>query len=142
MLNPFALPVHPAIVHFPIAMLSAAWVCLLLRYGTGDERWDVRSRLFEIVGVVSLPLTIVAAFIDTRGIGFLLEPRTDAPLIWHMTAGLVSAGAFGAHYLWRRKRQPAELRGRRAIGDVALATFGMLGLVAAGLLGGEMVFGA
>jgi uncharacterized membrane protein len=142
LLNPFALPVHPAIVHFPIAMLSAAWVCLLLRYGTGDERWDARSRLFEIVGVLALPLTIVAAFIDTRGIGFLLEPRTDAPLIWHMTAGLVSAGAFGAHYLWRRKRQAAELTGRRAIGDVALATFGMLGLVAAGLLGGEMVFGA
>jgi uncharacterized membrane protein len=142
LLNPFALPVHPAIVHFPIAMLSAAWVCLLLRYGTGDERWDARSRLFEIVGVVSLPLTIVAAFIDTRGIGFLLEPRADAPLIWHMTAGLVSAGAFGAHYLWRRKRQAEELTGRRAIGDVALATFGMLGLVAAGLLGGEMVFGA
>ena len=142
MLNPFALPVHPAIVHFPVAMLSAAWVCLLLRYGTGDERWDARSRLFEIVGVVALPLTIVAAFIDTRGIAFLLEPRTDAPLIWHMTSGLVTATAFTAHYLWRRKRTAREFAGRRAVGDVALATFGMLALVAAGLLGGEMVFGA
>ncbi|MGH2758557.1 MAG: DUF2231 domain-containing protein [Actinomycetota bacterium] len=142
MLNPFALPVHPAIVHFPVAMLSAAWVCLLLRYGTGDERWDARSRLFEIVGVVALPATIVAAFIDTRGIGFLLEPRADAPLIWHMTTGLLTAIAFTAHYLWRRKRPAKEITGRRAIGDVTLATFGMLALVAAGLLAGEMVFGA
>jgi uncharacterized membrane protein len=133
MLNPFALPVHPAIVHFPVAMLSAAWVCLLLRYATGDERWDGRSRIFEIVGVVALPLTIAAAFIDTRGIGFLLEPRTDAPLIWHMTAGLVTAGAFTAHYLWRHRLPVAA--------DVALATLGMLALVAAGLLAGEMVYG-
>ncbi len=123
-------------------MLSAAWVCLLLLYGTGDERWDARSRLFEIVGVVALPLTILTAFIDTRGFGFLLEPRTDAPLIWHMTSGLVTALAFGGHYLWRRKRSAAEFTGRRAVGDVALATFGMLGLVAAGLLASEMVFGA
>ncbi|HYZ91221.1 MAG TPA: DUF2231 domain-containing protein [Actinomycetota bacterium] len=133
MLNPFALPVHPAIVHFPVAMLSAAWVCLLVRYATGDERWDGRSRLFELVGVVALPLTIATAFIDTRGIGFLLEPRTDAPLIWHMAAGLVTAGAFTAHYLWRRRLPVA--------GDVALATLGMIALVAAGLLAGEMVFG-
>ncbi len=142
MLHPFALPVHPAIVHIPIAMLSVAWACLLLRYVTGDERWDGRSRLFEIVGVVALPLTIVAAFIDTRGIDFLLEPRTDAPLIWHMTSGLVAAGAFAGHYLWRRRHQAAEITGMRAVGDVALATLGMVALLAAGFLSAEMVYGA
>lgn len=142
MLNPFALPVHPAIVHFPIAMLSVAWACLLLRYATGDQRWDGRSRLFEVVGVVALPLTIVAAFIDTRGIDFLLEPRTDAPLIWHMTAGLVAAGTFAGHYLWRRRHEAAEITGKRAVGDVALATLGMVALLAAGFLSAEMVYGA
>jgi uncharacterized membrane protein len=141
MLNPFALPVHPAIVHFPMAMLSVAWACLLIRYATGDERWDGRSRLFELVGVVALPLTIVAAFIDTRGFEFLLEPRTDAPLIWHMTAGLVSAGAFAGHYLWRRRSDASDMKGLRAVGDVALATFGMVALLAAGLLASEMVYG-
>jgi uncharacterized membrane protein len=141
MLNPFALPVHPAIVHFPIAMLSAAWVCLLLRYATGDERWDGRSRLFEIVGVVALPIVIAAGFVDTRGIAFVLEPRTDAPLIWHMTAGMVTAGAFTGHYLWRRRLPAGDMHGKRAVGDVALATFGMLGLLAAALLASEMVYG-
>ena len=141
MLNPFALPVHPAIVHFPIAMLSVAWACLLLRYATGDVRWDGRSRLFEVVGVVALPLTIVTAFIDTRGIDFLLEPRADAPLIWHMTAGLVAALTFAAHYLWRRRRPSEEMKGARVVGDVTLATFGMVALVAAGLLSAEMVYG-
>ena len=132
MLNPFALPVHPAVVHFPIAALTVAWAFLLVRYATGDERWDGRSRLFELVGVIALPFTVVAGFIDTRGIEFLLEPRTDAPLIWHMTAGLVAAIAFAAHYLRRPKRP---------IIDVALATFGLIALVAAGLLSAEMVYG-
>jgi hypothetical protein len=114
---------------------------LLLRYATGDLRWDGRSRFFEVVGVVALPLTIAAAFVDTRGIDFLVHPRTDAPLIWHMTAGLVAAGSFTTHYLWRRRRDAADITGARAIGDVALATLGMLGLLAAGLLASEMVFG-
>lgn len=141
MLNPFALPVHPAVVHFPIAMLSAAWVCILLRYGTGNLRWDERARLFEVIGVVALPVTIIAGFIDTRGIGFLLDPRVDAPLIWHMTAGLTAAAAFGVHYLWRRRvGERAPSRGR-ALADVSLSTFGMIALLAAGLIAGEMVFG-
>jgi hypothetical protein len=121
-------------------MLTAAWVCLVLRYSTGNLRWDERSRLFELVGVLVLPLTIAAAFVDTRGIGFLLHPRTDAPLIWHMTSGLVAAGAFSWHYLWRRGRVAATLTRAQTMGEVGLATLGMLALVAAGLLSAEMVY--
>jgi uncharacterized membrane protein len=140
-LNPFALPIHPALVHFSIAMLTLAWVCLIVRYSTGDLRWDERSRLFEIVGVIALPPTIVTAFIDTRGFGFLIHPRTDAPLIWHMVSGLVATGAFGVHYFWRRKAASPGLAGRDAARDLGLATFGMIALVAAGLLGSTMVYG-
>jgi uncharacterized membrane protein len=141
-LNPFALPVHPILVHFSIAMLTAAWVCLLARYATGNERWDDRWRLFELVGVVALPPTIITAFIDTRGFRFLIHPRADAPLIWHMVSGLVASAAFGVHYMWRRRRPTHELTGSLAVRDVALATLGMLALVASGLIAGEMVYGA
>src|SRR5689334_12604241 len=84
-------------------MLTAAWICLLVRYASGDARWDDRWRMFELVGVFTLPLTIASAFIDTRGFRFLIHPRVDAPLIWHMTAGLIAAAAFAAHYVWRRR---------------------------------------
>jgi uncharacterized membrane protein len=136
MLNPFALPIHPAVNHFAIASLTLAWAFLIIRYATGDLRWDERSRLFELVGVLALPPTIVAAFIDTRGFDFVLNPRADAPLIWHMTAGFVTSIVFGAHYLWRR-----GVRERSAALDVVLTSFGMLGLVATGLLAGEVVYG-
>jgi uncharacterized membrane protein len=140
-LNPFALPVHPILVHFSIAMLTAAWFCLLARYATGNERWDERWRLFELVGVLTLPLTIVTAFIDTRGFTFLIHPRTEAPLIWHMVSGLVATAAFGTHYLWRRRKPTTDLNGASAVRDVALATLGMLALVASGLIAAEMVYG-
>lgn len=141
MLNPLALPIHPILVHFSIAMLTAAWICLLVRYATGDARWEDRWRMFELVGVFTLPLTIVTAFIDTRGFGFLIHPRTEAPLIWHMTAGLVAAAAFGAHYLWRRRSTPVTRTSLIAI-DIALVTFAFIALVASGLIAGEMVYGA
>jgi uncharacterized membrane protein len=140
-LNPLALPIHPILVHFSIAMLTAAWICLLVRYATGDARWEDRWRMFELVGVFTLPLTIVTAFIDTRGFGFLIHPRTEAPLIWHMTAGLVAAAAFGAHYLWRRRSTPVTRTSLIAI-DIALVTFAFIALVASGLIAGEMVYGA
>lgn len=123
-------------------MLTAGWVCLLIRYASGDARWDDRWRMFELVGVLTLPPTVVAGFIDTRGIRFLIHPRADAPLIWHMTAGLVAALTFTAHYLWRRRIGADRLNRSIAARDLGFATFAMIALVAAGLLAGEMVYGA
>ena len=70
-----------------------------------------RPQILEVIGVIALPPTIVAAFIDTRGFDFVLHPRADAPLIWHMTAGLVTAIAFAVHFLWRRRRVSDDLHG-------------------------------
>jgi uncharacterized membrane protein len=139
-LNPFSLPLHPAIVHFPIAMLSAAWVCLIIRHSTGDDKWDGRISLLEVIGVGALPFVIAAGFIDTRGFDFVLNPRADAPLIWHMTSGLVATIAFGTHYLWRRGRA-AQLVGGLVVVDVAMATFGLIALLAATFLAAEVVYG-
>ena len=141
MLNPFALPIHPVVNHVAVACLALTWVFLVLRYATGDHRWDQRVRILEVIGVVALPPTIIAAFIDTRGFDFLIHPRADAPLIWHMTAGSVTAIVFTVHLLWRRAKLSDDLHGSVAVVDVSLATFGMIALVATGLLAGEMVYG-
>lgn len=53
MLNPFALPLHAPIVHLPVAMLTITWVCVIVRHVSGSARWDERTRLFEVVGVLS-----------------------------------------------------------------------------------------
>lgn len=140
MSNLFALPVHPALVHFPVSMLTVTWACVLARYVTGDLRWDERRRPFETIGVAALPITIAAAFVDTRGIEFLVRPRWDAPLIWHMLAGLVATAAFTWHVLWRRRAEAAKVVGRLAFLEVGLVSTGMAALLAAGLIAGEMVY--
>lgn len=141
MLNPLALPIHPILVHFSIAMLTAGWICLLVRYASGDTRWEDRWRMFELVGVLTLVPTIVSAFIDTRGFAFLIHPRAGAPLIWHMTSGFVAAGAFGLHYMWRRRLPLDNLTRSIVTWDIALATFAMVALLATGLIAGAMVYG-
>jgi uncharacterized membrane protein len=139
-LNPFRLPVHPMLVHFPIATLVLFWALLIVRYVTGDEKWDERARLLHVVGVATLPVAMVAALVDTRGIGFVTNPRWDAPLIWHAFAGAAAAAIFIAHFAWRRGRTPAQLSGRLAALDLAWAGAGLWFLVAVGLIAGEMVY--
>ena len=141
-MNPFALPVHPIVVHFPLAMLAAAWVCLLARYVTGKEEWRERERLFEAIGVWTLPLAIVGGFIDTRGFEPLTSPRFEEPLIWHIVAATVGCAAYAARFVW--SRQPARVRRTRrwVTTDMVLATAGLWLLILAGAIAGEMVYGA
>lgn len=139
-LDPFRLPVHAPLVHFPVALLTLVWGMLVLRYVTGDERWDTRARLLHAIAVVSLPFVLIAALIDTRGFDFVVHPEWDAPLIWHALIGLAVASVTAGHFLWRRRYEPAELNGRLAFADLAVASVSFWGLVLLGLLAGEMVF--
>jgi uncharacterized membrane protein len=140
-MNPFTLPVHPAVVHFPLAMLAAAWVCLLAGHATGKQHWRDRERLFEAIGVWTLPLAFVGGFVDTRGFEPLSSPRFDQPLIWHIIAATAGCAAYAARFVW--SRHPAIVRRTRqwATTDVVLATAGLWLLVLAGTIAGEMVYG-
>ena len=141
-MNPFTLPVHPIVVHFPLAMLSAAWVCLLARYATGKHEWSVRERLFEAIGMWTLPLAVVGGFIDTRGFEPVTSPRFDQPLLWHIVFGLAAVAAYTARF-WRSRRPvPGGPTRPWATTDVALATAGLWFLVLAGAVAGEMVYAA
>ena len=133
------LPLHPAVVHFPLALLALAWLCLVIHYARGGEAWVQRARLLEIAGVIALVPTIVAGFIDTRGFGFFVHARWDGPLIWHAIGGLVASAVFAAHLLWRG-RQAGTLRASLAVLDIGLVTLGFWLLIFSGAIAGEMVY--
>lgn len=133
-MNPFALPVHPAVVHFPIALVVMGWLSLLAYQVTHDEQWRDRAWVLEVAGALTLPVAIAAGIIDTRGLRFVAEPRWDGPLIWHAIAGVAATLLIGSHAWFRRRR--GELL------DVAALTVGVWLVTVAGLIGGEMVFGA
>ena len=139
LVNPFDLPVHPIVVHFPLAMLTTAWVCLLCRYGLRYQRWGKRARTFETIGVATLPFAIIAGFVDTRGFKFLTDVRWDQPLVWHAIVSLGTAGVFAGHWWWQGTERPTT---RTAITDLGWATVGLWGLLLAGAIAGEMVYAA
>ena len=139
-LNPFSLPVHPVVVHFPIAMLSAAWIGLIGRYAMDKPQWEGRVMFLETVGVLFLPVTVVMGFVDTRGFEFLLERQWDQPLIWHFITATAAVAVFTGHLLWRRGH--AGNRKRTQGLDIVLSTAGMWLLLMTGLIAGEMVYAA
>lgn len=137
----FDLPVHPAVVHFPVAMLVTAAVCVLIRYVRSDRAWATRARMFERVGVALLPLTVAAGFVDTRGVDFLRDRRWDQPLIWHFVVAVVTTAVFFFHFVWSR-RITADPTRRTVVIDVGLVTAGTWGLLLTGAIAAEMVYGA
>lgn len=139
-MNPFDLPVHPVVVHFPIAALTAAWVCLLGGYVRPHGRWGDRAMLFEGIGVATLPITVLAGLVDTRGFTFVRDTRWDQPLVWHVIVSLSASAAFLGHFFWRRGA-PRSTRGG-AVVDLVWATAAMWLLVLTGSIAGEMVYAA
>ena len=138
-MNPFDLPVHPMLVHFPLAFLILAWVCLILQHGYHAEPWDERARLLEWLGVATFPFTVLAGVIDLRGVHEIVSPRWDLPLIWHVLAALTGVVLFTGHAFWRRGRD--VMTGRAAVIDVTVATAALWSIVLAGAIAGEMVYG-
>ncbi len=129
------LPIHPAFVHFPIALLTIVWAATAYSYWKGTDRFDDAVGLAELVGVAFLPVVIGTGFFDAEGIEVLTKPEWEQPLIWHVLAALAASVVFGIHFWWRRNAAVQDPRK-----DVVLTTLGMWFLLMAGLLAGEMVF--
>ena len=129
-------PLHPMLVHFPIALYPTSLV------------FDVLSRLSEdgnpfVVGAFSLIVIalVVSALAVTAGFAdFLLienGTRTWRVAVLHMSVQLVTAGLFLAN---------AVLRGRdldvtaTPAGPIVLSAVGLLTLTIGAALGGELVY--
>ena len=134
-----ALPLHPALVHFPVALFSLTWFFVLVGHATGRESRATLVTPLEWIALAFVPPTILTGIADAGGLGFLLEPAWGEPLIWHFLLSTGAAGAFAVHAVWRRQ---AVARGTvSAWRDVGLTTVGFSLLLMTGLIAGEMVFG-
>lgn len=136
----FDLPIHPIVVHFPIATLTLAWVSIIaVHAGWGDtERWSGFVRPLEWFGVVAFVPTVVTGFRDAGWFALFDAASFSQPLIWHVLLGLTTVVLFTTHLLWRGDRAVA---GRAVWLDVGLSSAGFWALVMTGLLAGEVVSG-
>src|SRR4029450_10484357 len=129
-------PLHPMLVHFPIALYPTSLVFDVLSHLAEDGNPYVRGAfaLIVIALVVSV-LTVAAGFAD-----FLLienGSRTWRIAVLHMSLQLVTAGLFLAN---------AVLRGRdldvtaTPVGPIILSVVGLATLIVGASLGGELVY--
>ena len=129
-------PLHPMLVHFPVALYPTSLVFDVLSHLSEDGSPFVRGAFTLIViALIVSALAVAAGFAD-----FLLienGTRTWRIAVLHMSLQLVTAGLFLAN---------AVLRGRdldvtaTPVGPIILTVVGLLTLTVGAALGGELVY--
>jgi uncharacterized membrane protein len=129
-------PLHPMLVHFPIALYPTSLVFDALSHLSGDGNPYVRGAFALIViALVVSALAVAAGFADFLPIEN--GSRTWRIAVVHMSVQLVTAGLFLAN---------AVLRGRdldvtaTPVGPIILSVVGLMTLIVGAALGGELVY--
>jgi len=126
---------HPVLVHFPIALIVAAFGCELVSMATRSREWHVAAVANLRIGAVFAVGSAVAGWI------FAWSPMVDASasLEWHRWAGACATlAAVGAVLLARSSAQNSarSIWIYRAALGAAAALVGV-----SGHLGGTLVWG-
>ncbi len=138
-LEPYHL--HPAAVHFPIALLATGLAVAGLRLRRGVPAWLSRAESWLLV------LGVLAAW-TTLGLGYLAENTAPhKPLAWEVladhetlawwTCGVFSALALLRGFVLTRRRDAGAWRAAQ----LALWVLGFAFLAATAQHGGELVYG-
>jgi uncharacterized membrane protein len=129
-------PLHPRLVHFPMALYPTSLVFDWLSYLADDGTPYVKGAFALIVA--GLLLSIPAA---ATGVADFLEIESGSPA-WrlaftHLTVMLVTSGLFLASAILRSQDLDVT---STPFGLVVLGVFGVALLVVGGVLGGDLVF--
>ncbi len=126
-------PLHPALVHFPVACWSLAVMADFAGLWLGEPAWRWSGGLLVVGCVMALAAMLAGLFELPR------VPEGSAMRIayWHMGVMLVAGTLFGARLLLR-------LEGLRPLApntvSLLLDAGGFICLIAGGWLGGKLVY--
>jgi uncharacterized membrane protein len=129
-------PLHPALVHFPLALYPTSLLFDGLSYLVDDGNPYVKGAFALIlVGLVVSVGAVVTGFADF----LLIEAGSRAwkLAVTHMTLQLVTGGLFLADAILRVRDLDVT---QSAIGPVVLSAIGVATLAVGGFLGSELVY--
>lgn len=129
-----AHPLHPALVHFPIACWSLATFSDVVGFWWGAPAWQLGGAMLTIGTATSLA-AMAAGFVELLKV----PPEHPASRDLNRHVALVSA-AFCLYFASLMLRWSGGLLGRPAMAAVALDGAGLVLLGAAGWVGGKLVY--
>ena len=129
---------HPAVVHFPIALLLLNGALTLHHMRRPDpfvERAAYGALLLGWWGALAATVTGIAA----AALAWPVRPEVLGWLNWHAIAGFGVLIVYGRALVWRR-RKPDVLQGPDCRRYALLLLAGAMLIVLDGWLGGHMVY--
>jgi uncharacterized membrane protein len=127
-------PVHPALVHFPLALLLAAVVWDAVALATGDAFWGRAAWWTLIAGLATALPAAVTGLLDFLGLP--RDHRAVPVALAHLGVNVSAVTCFALSFLLRLGDGASDRYGVA----VALGFAGAILLLAGGTLGGVLVF--
>ena len=129
-------PIHPAFVHFPIALVPLSVAADVIAYATGSSALRATAWWCLVVGAAAAAVTVVAGFVDMERQA--IEHDAHHRVHTHMKVGLAVFSVTSGLAVWRWL---VEMRGGAVSLGYLAAGLGIVGLVVfQAWLGGELVF--
>ncbi len=126
-------PIHPALIPFPFAFLTGAFLFDAAGWLTGRESWWTTGSHLAAAGIVTALVAAVPGFIDYV---FTVPPRSTGKsrATRHMLVNLLAVALVAAAWIIRR-----EMIGRPDLRVLGLELAGLVLLTAGGWMGGVLV---
>jgi uncharacterized membrane protein len=129
-------PLHPALVHFPIALYPTSLLFDWLSHIADDGGAFVKGAFaLIVVGLAVSAAAVVTGFADFLRID--AGSRTWRLAVAHMTLQLVTGGLFVANAILRARDTDVSAS---ALGPIVLSAVGVVILAVGALLGGDLVY--
>jgi uncharacterized membrane protein/nitrite reductase/ring-hydroxylating ferredoxin subunit len=127
-------PIHPILVHFPIAFLTGAFLFDLLGVLLDRPRWWEVGGYLGGLGVLTALLAAVPGFIDYL---FTVPPNSSGKktATWHLVLNLAVVALFGAAWFLR-----GDAGVQPDLALLALEGVGFLLLLVSGWLGSRLIY--
>ncbi|MBA4148870.1 MAG: Rieske 2Fe-2S domain-containing protein [Verrucomicrobia bacterium] len=134
--KPFKHPLHPMLVHFPIALFAISFLLDIASLATSGEHGFVRASFYSMaLGVVTALLASIAGLVDYTSI------REDHPAKNYATAHmLINLGVIGLYALNLGLRYSAMGEIKVGWPPFLISVLAIIMLSVSGYLGGAMVY--
>ncbi len=130
-------PLHPILIPFPIGLLVFSLIADLIYLWRGNPVWENYIAFYTLLaGIIGAALAAVPGLIDWAT---LTERSVVKIANWHARVNIITLLIFIASFYLRTASGATWIKGMPVLPTI-ISAVGVVGLVIAGWLGGELVF--